>query len=104
MRLSLEKVVFRKGYVSGWTEEIFKIFTLYPTVPVTYGVTDFFGEDIKGRFYDWEVQKVTPPSDDYYQVEKINKTRKRGGEVEYFVRWKSYPESMNSWTDDIRNH
>jgi len=36
-----------------------------------------------------------------YEIEQVIKTRKRGGKVEYFVKWKGYPEKFNSWVDAI---
>jgi hypothetical protein len=102
VRLSMTRAVFRKGYVGNWTGEIFTIVARYPTVPVTYGIADENSEVIKGRFYQEELQLVEKPSDDYYEVEKILKKRKRGNKTEYFVKWRHYPESMNSWTDAVR--
>lgn len=74
----------------------------HPTVPVTYSIADANSSLIKGRFYEVELQLVQKPSDDYYEVEKILKTRKRKGKTEYFVKWKNYPDSMNTWTDAVR--
>ena len=34
-----------------------------------------------------------------YDVEKILRTRRRNGKVEYYVKWKGYPDKFNSWTD-----
>jgi transposase InsO family protein len=103
VRISVKRTVFRKGYVGNWSEEIFSVSQRFPTQPVTYGIVDAASEPIKGRFYQWELQKVGKPTDDhYYVVEKILKTRKRGGSVQYFVKWRGYPDSMNSWTDDVR--
>jgi hypothetical protein len=102
VRLSMTRAVFRKGYVGNWTGEIFTIVTRYPTVPVTYGIADENSEVIKGRFYQEELQLVEKPRDDFYEVEKILKKRKRGNKTEYFVKWRHYPESMNSWTDAVR--
>ena len=36
-------------------------------------------------------------NDDVYRVEKILRKRKRKGIVEYFVKWKGYPDKFNSW-------
>lgn len=103
VRISVKRTVFRKGYVGNWSEEVFSVSHRFPTQPVTYGIVDAANEPIKGRFYQWELQKVEKPSDDhYYDVEKIIKTRKIGGRVQYFVKWRGYPDSMNSWTDDVR--
>jgi chromobox protein 5 len=39
-------------------------------------------------------------TDNVYEVEKFIKTRKRDGKVEYYVKWKGYPDKFNSWTSD----
>ena len=100
VRISKYKHVFEKGYLPNWTDEIFTISVCYPTHPVTYGLKDLAGEDIKGRFYTQEIQKVNK-TDDVYDVEKVIKTRKRLGKIEYLVKWKGYPEKFNSWTFDV---
>ncbi len=53
---------------------------------------------LKGSFYNEELQK-TNQKDDVFLVEKIIKTRKRNGKTEYFVKWKGYNETYNSWVD-----
>jgi len=58
------------------------------------------GDDIKGSFYEQEVQKVVG-ADDVYEIEKVLKTRRRGGKIEYFVKWKGYPEKFNSWVTEV---
>jgi hypothetical protein len=65
---------------------------------VTYALKDYDGEDIKGKFYEFEIQKVTK-EDDVYDVEKILKTRKRKGKIQHLVKWKGYPDKFNSWID-----
>ena len=101
VRMSRGKHVFKKGYVQGWTDEIFTVSTRHPTDPATYGVKDYDGEDIKGKFYEQELQKVTKQDDDVYDIEEVVKTRKRGGKVEYLVKGKGYPTKFNSWVDAI---
>lgn len=96
VRIARYKHVFQKGYLPNWTREIFEIVDKHPTYPVTYGLRDLAGESIKGKFYEPELQKVTK-TDDVYEIEKILKTRRRGGKVEYFVKWEGYPEKFNSW-------
>jgi hypothetical protein len=100
VRIARYKHVFQKGYLPNWTEEMFEIAEKYPTFPVTYGLKDLAGESIKGKFYEQELQKVTK-ADDVYEVEKVLKTRRRGGKIEYFVKWKGYPEKFNSWVADV---
>ena len=100
VRMSKGKHVFKRGYMQGWTDEIFTVAMRYPTDPATYGVKDLDGEAIKGKFYAQELQKVTK-EDDVYEIEEVIKTRRRGGKVEYFVKWKGYPSKFNRWVDAI---
>jgi len=32
---------------------------------------------------------------------QIIKTRKRAGKIEYFIKWRSYPDKSNSWVDNV---
>jgi hypothetical protein len=58
VRITKYKHVFVKGYIQNWTEEVFTISGRYASSPVNYGLKDLTGEEIKGRFYDEEFQKV----------------------------------------------
>ena len=101
VRITMQRQPFRKGYMGNWSEEIFVVTQRHSTVPVTYSIADLSGETIKGRFYEPELQKVTK-IDDVYIVEKIVKTRKRAGKIEYFVKWRGYPDKFNSWVDRVQ--
>ena len=82
---------FKKGYVANWSEDIFEIDARLPTV--------LAGDTIKGKFYESEIQKVDKSDEDYFDVENILKTRRRGGRIEYLVKWLGYPSKFNSWTN-----
>ena len=101
VRITMRRQPFKKGYTGNWSEEIFIINVRYPTQPVTYGIRDLSGEGIKGKFYQQELQKIDK-RDDVYIVEKIIKTRKRAGKIEYFVKWRGYPNKFNSWVDNVK--
>ena len=62
------------------------MFTVYKRmarqVPV-YKLKDDAGEILDGTFYEPELQKIIK-NDDVYRVE-------------YFVKWKGYPDKFNSW-------
>ena len=58
----------------GWSEEIFIISNKFPTTPVTYAIKDVADEEIKGRFYEPELQLIIK-EDNVYDVEKMLKTR-----------------------------
>lgn len=93
VRISKYKHVFKKGYLPNWTNEIFRIFAVKPTVPVTYILQDMRGEIIKGGFYEQEISMSK--TGDTYLVEKVLK--RRGNKV--FVRWLGFNRSHDSWID-----
>jgi len=70
-------------------------------VPVTYRLKDLVDEAIKGKFYELQIHKVVKSDEDYFDVEKILKTRRCGGRIEYLVKWVGYPSKFNSWTDTL---
>ena len=49
--------VFDKGYTPNWTEEVFIVDKILPTKPVTYTIIDSMDEEIKGSFYEKDLQK-----------------------------------------------
>ena len=100
VRISKRRLPFENGYVGRWSEEVFLVKARLPTVPVTYRLTDLSGEDIKGSFYNDELQIVVK-LDALFDIERILKTRKRAGKVEYLVKWRGYPNKFNSWVDNL---
>ena len=56
VRISKKKGKFEKGYTTRWTREIFVIEKVLNTNPVTYKIKDLKGEEIKGSFYEQELQ------------------------------------------------
>ena len=93
----MQRRPFQKGYIGNWWEEIFVVATQMPTAPVTYKLKDLAGDDIKGTFYSDELQIVSKPDDALFDIERIVKTRKRVGKVE----WRGYPEKFNSWVEAL---
>lgn len=98
VRISKTRLTFKKGYLPSWSTEIFRVKTIHKTKPLTYGLVDLLDEDIKGRFYYQELERVKPPT--YFDVENIVKKRKRGGKTEYFVKWLGYGSKFNSWVSE----
>ena len=84
--------MFDKGYTERWTEEVLKISKIQLTIPVTYKITDYNGEEIQGSFYEQKLQKT---SQDTFSIEKV---LKRQGEKS-LVKWMGYLKSFNSWID-----
>ena len=79
---------FKKGYLPGWTEEVFLVKQIYTTKPVvTYKLTEWDGTPIKGTFYQEDVQKVIVPDDTLFRIDQVLK--RKGKQV--FVSWKGWP-------------
>ena len=73
VRISKKKKTFEKGYTTRWTEEIFTIAEVQRTQPPTYKIADLNGEEIKGTFYEPELQKT---SQEIFRIEKVIKSGK----------------------------
>ena len=59
---------------------------------------DWGDEDIAGSFYNQEIQVIDKKADEIYLIERILKNRKaKGNKKEYFVKWKGWPDTFNSW-------
>ena len=93
VRITKKKKVFEKGYTTRWTEEIFTIKEIRETDPITYKLEDLQGEEIKGTFYEPELQKT---EQQVFRIEKIIKKEKGKS----FVKWKGYSDKFNSWVDN----
>ena len=93
VRITKKKKVFEKGYTTRWTEEIFTIKKIQNTDPITYKLEDLQGEEIKGSFYEQELQKT---AQQIYRIEKIIKKEKGKS----LVKWKGYSDKFNSWVDN----
>lgn len=101
VRISMHRRPFKKGYVGNWSEELFVVDSRLPTAPVTYRLKDLTGDDIKGAFYSDELQFVSKPDDALFDVERVVRTRKRAGKIEYLVKWRGYSDKFNSWVDTL---
>ena len=62
------------------------------TVPWTYVINDLNGEEIIGKFYEKELQKIDQQE---LRIEKLIK--KKGKKL--YVKWKGYDSSFDSWID-----
>ena len=57
VRISKFKNIFTKGYTPNWSKEIFIVDKINDTAPYTYNIKDLNDEEIRGSFYDKELQK-----------------------------------------------
>lgn len=97
VRISMSKNVFAKGYEKNWTVEVFRVKTIVKRRPVVYRIEDLDGEEIKGTFYEAEIQKIIFDETAERAIEKIIKQQKRGKDLQYLVKWVGWPNKFNSW-------
>ena len=93
VRLNKKHRPFKKGYLPGWTEEVFIVTHVRRHPIVTYRLSEWDGTPIKGTFYEPDVQKVQVSDDTLFRVEKVLK--RKGHQV--LVRWKGWPAKYDSW-------
>jgi hypothetical protein len=101
VRISNIKGIFDKGYLANYTKEIFVIKKIIATNPVAYFIEDLNGEEIKGSFYEQELQ-IVKDVDENFQIDKIIETKKINKIKYSLVSWLGYPESFNSWVPESK--
>ena len=62
VRISKYKIIFTKGCVPNWSEEVFLIKKVKNTVSWTYVIIDLKGEEILRTFYEKVLQKINQKS------------------------------------------
>ena len=98
VRISKKKNIFEKGFTVNWSDKIYTITEILKTLPPTYKIKDD-REEIKGTFYEQELQKT---SEDTFRIEKVLRWKKQndGGERLARVKWVGYDSSYNSWVPE----
>ena len=95
VRLNKKFRQFKKGYLPGWTEEVFVVQRVIPGVVPTYKIEELDGTLLKGTFYEQDLQKVNVSKNDLFRVDKV--VKRKGNKV--LVRWKGWPDKYDSWID-----
>ena len=93
VRLQKKHRPFKKGYLPGWTKEVFSVAHVKVGPPPQYKVVEWDGTPIKGTFYEQDLQKVLISDETLFRVEKVLK-RKKGFVL---VQWKGWPRKYDSW-------
>ena len=70
VRLSMSQMRFRKGYLPGWTDELFQVARVFRDNPPYYKINDLGGEWLEGTFYKEELQKIYK-KDDVFRIQHI---------------------------------
>lgn len=98
VRISHMAQKFERGHDEKWTREIFVIRKPFHRRGIKkYSLKDLLGEDIKGSFYESELQGITYNPNETYEIEKVIRKRGRGNNAEVLIKWLGWPEKFNSW-------
>ena len=93
VRLNKIHGTFEKGYLPGWTEEVFVVHRVVPGAVPTYKIREWDDIPVKGTFYDADLQKVHVSDEVLFRIEKVLKRQKD----RLLVKWKGWPDKYNSW-------
>ena len=100
VRISYLRQPFSRDYDNAYSGEIFRIRDRRRDQGINvYYLRDYSGEDIKGAFYNFELNKVTHDPKGRFKVEKIIKTRHRNGKSESLVRFLGYGPKNDEWIE-----
>lgn len=91
VRISKYKGIFTKKYLPNWTNEVFTVYKVQPTIPETYILKDNKGNLLQGGFYGHEIMKSSVG--DVYLVEKVLQRKKD----KVKVRWLGFDKTEDSW-------
>ena len=97
VRISKKKGTFEKGYLPNWTEEVFSIAQRLRRIPPVYRLREYDGTILEGTFYERELQRVQQSEADLFRIDKIVKTRGKGKNEQYLVRWSGWPSKYDQW-------
>ena len=96
VRITKEKVKLAKGYEKNFSKEIFQVVKVIRREPqLVYELLDLQSRPIEGRFYNYELVKLVVSPDTEFEIDKIVRTRKKGGIQQHLVQWKGYDKTFN---------
>ena len=90
VRISKVKGPFLKNFDQNWSDEVFIIDGIDNKKPVMYTVKDENNERVSGKFYESELQVIDKP--DVYRIQKIIRSKGKGKDKQYYVKWHGYKE------------
>ena len=98
VRISHMVKTFERAYNEKWTREIFEIVQSFKRFGIhKCRLCDLDGEEVKGTFYEPELQLVDYSAQGSFKIETVIKKRGCGKKEEVLVKWKGWPEKFNSW-------
>jgi hypothetical protein len=58
------------------------------------------GESIVGKFAPEEIQKTIKDPDSMWKIERVIRRVKRVNGVNYYVKWRGFPDKFNSFVHE----
>ena len=102
VRMSNTKGIFAKeSNTERWSRQIFKIKSVQMTHPIMYELVDLMDDDVRGKLYEEELQKVPIDEKFAYEIVKGKNgkpiTKKVNRKTETLVHWLGYPDKFDSY-------
>jgi len=98
VRVSYSKGKFSRSYQENYSEEIFQIKARIHGFVPRYELSDALGHQVKGSFYEEELQLVHPDENREFKIRAVLKYRKRKGKPrEAKIAWYGYSNLHDSW-------
>jgi hypothetical protein len=93
-----------QGVRKNFSTEIFRVVRIIQRMPQpVYELSDMQARHIEGKFYNYEVVKVTVSPESQFQIDKIVRTRNKGDNKQHLIKRRGYDEIFNSWVDASDN-
>lgn len=99
VRVSFLRRAFQREYDERWSRELFVVNQRFMSEGIPqYRLKDYAGEVVDGTFYGQQLKKAF--EQERYLIEKVLRSRKRGGQKQLLVRWRGWPSKYDSWIDE----
>ena len=89
VRVVRTKDAFERGHDYNWSHATYKIAAVLPTTPLTYKLVNFFGHEVKGSYYESDLQR-TALSDLFIIDEEAPGSTTVDGQRGVLETWRGY--------------
>ena len=62
-----------------------------------YEFSDLHDRPIECVVYNYELVRVTISPETQFQIDKLGRTRNKGGIKQHLVKWRGYDKILNAW-------
>ena len=98
VRISYRRHPFSRSYHEQWSTELFQVYGIKRRDNLkVFLLRDLNGKEIKGEFYQKEVQKVIITPNKLYKIEKILGTKYKGRRKFHLVRFKHWGPDFDTY-------